>query len=376
MSKLYNLCREIKKNKGRAYIVGGFVRDKLLGIESKDIDVEVFGLEASTLEKILSLMGTWRKVGSYEIYLMKCGYEVSLPRDMYNRININLEVEEAARRRDMTINSIYYDIVAGKYLDYFGGLEDIKRKRLHYVDREGFMSDPLRILRVVGFLSRFPSFSVSTELQELMEEEAHKLKEIKKERIYIELEKIMLRGLDIKRAFEFMDRLGIRNYVFEEFEGKDLDFDALLYKKRDIRTSLALLLLKTADYELFLRKNLYDKGLIGEVENILRNYKNFGLLVRKPEKIGIKKLAVEVNMEALMKVYIAEQRLECMPKDFVDLYEEAKKTLKPLVEGRDLIAEGFAQGEELGRVLKAVYLCQLENEDLSKENLVEYAKKI
>jgi tRNA nucleotidyltransferase (CCA-adding enzyme) len=376
MSKLYNLCYEIKKNNGNAYIVGGFVRDILLGIESKDIDIEVFGLEASTLEKILSLMGTWRKVGSYEIYLMKSGYEVSLPRDMYNRININLGVEDAARRRDMTINSIYYDIVADKYLDYFGGLEDIKIKRLHYVDREGFVLDPLRILRVVGFLSRFPSFTISTELQELIEEQSHKLKEIKKERIYIELEKILLRGLDIKRAFEVMDRLGIRNHVFEEFEGKDLDFDALLYNKRDMRTSLALLLLKTTDYELFLRKNLYDKRLIGEVENILKNYKNFESLVRKPEKIGIKKLAVEANIEGLMKVYMAEKRLKYMPKDFIKLYEEAKKTMKPLVDGRDLIKVGFKQGLELGKILKSVYFYQLENEELTKKDLIEYAKKM
>ena len=158
MSKLYRLCLEIKKNNGQAYIVGGFVRDKLLGIESKDIDIEVFGMEASTLERILSLIGPWRKVGSYEIYLMKCGYEISLPRDMYNKINIKLGVEEAARRRDMTINSIYYNPISDEYLDYFGGMGDIKRKRLHFVNREGFALDPLRILRVVGFVSRFLGF--------------------------------------------------------------------------------------------------------------------------------------------------------------------------------------------------------------------------
>jgi tRNA nucleotidyltransferase (CCA-adding enzyme) len=202
------------------------------------------------------------------------------------------------------------------------------------------------------------------------------LKEIKKERIYIELEKILLRGLDIKRAFEVMDRLGIRNHVFEEFEGKDLDFDALLYNKRDMRTSLALLLLKTTDYELFLRKNLYDKRLIGEVENILKNYKNFESLVRKPEKIGIKKLAVEANIEGLMKVYMAEKRLKYMPKDFIKLYEEAKKTMKPLVDGRDLIKVGFKQGLELGKILKSVYFYQLENEELTKKDLIEYAKKM
>ena len=173
-----------------------------------------------------------------------------------------------------------------------------------------------------------------------------------------------------------MDRLGIRNYVFEEFEGENLDFDALLYKERDIKTSLALLLLETKEYSLFLRKNLYDKSLVGKVENILANYVKFALLVENPKKVEIKKLAVEADIEGLMKVYMALKRLGHMPEPFAGLYREAKRTMKPLVEGRDLIAIGFKPGPRLGMMLKAVYFYQLENEEFTKEELVEYAKKI
>jgi tRNA nucleotidyltransferase (CCA-adding enzyme) len=77
-----------------------------------------------------------------------------------------------------------------------------------------------------------------------------------------------------------------------------------------------------------------------------------------------------------MKVYMAEKRLKYMPKDFIKLYEEAKKTMKPLVDGRDLIKVGFKQGLELGKILKSVYFYQLENEELTKKDLIEYAKKM
>ena len=67
-----NFFRDVKKMNGIAYIVGGYVRDKILGIINKDIDIEVFGLSEEVLEEILKKYGNFKKVGNFEIYLCNC----------------------------------------------------------------------------------------------------------------------------------------------------------------------------------------------------------------------------------------------------------------------------------------------------------------
>ncbi len=151
---------------GRALVVGGWVRDRLLGRESKDVDIEVYGLASNRLRAILERFGSVNTVGeSFTVYKV-AGIDVSLPRrdSKVGRGHRGFEVtgdpdmsvEEAARRRDFTVNAIAWDPLRLEYLDPFGGRTDLLERRiLRAVDPGTFGDDSLRVLRALHFAARF-----------------------------------------------------------------------------------------------------------------------------------------------------------------------------------------------------------------------------
>lgn len=159
------IAREVRAEGGRALVVGGWVRDSLLGLASKDVDVEVFGLSADRLRALLDALTRVDVVGeSFQVF--KCGdVDVSLPRRESKKGrghrgfdvtgDPDMSVAEAARRRDFTINAISWDPLTGEYLDPVGGRDDLRRRRLRVVDARTFADDSLRVLRALQFAARF-----------------------------------------------------------------------------------------------------------------------------------------------------------------------------------------------------------------------------
>src|SRR3954454_20676535 len=128
-ARAIEIARAVRDAGGRALIVGGWVRDQLMGIASKDVDIEVFGLDAERLRAILETFGTVNTVGeSFTVY--KIGdIDVSLPRREsktgrgHKGFTVtgdpSMTIEDAARRRDFTVNAISWDPLTGDYLDPF-----------------------------------------------------------------------------------------------------------------------------------------------------------------------------------------------------------------------------------------------------------------
>jgi tRNA nucleotidyltransferase (CCA-adding enzyme) len=184
---------------GRALIVGGWVRDRLMGRDSKDVDLEVFGVAADRLLQILELIDRVETVGeSFQVY--KIGdLDVSLPRRESKSGrghkgfavtgDPTMTIEEAARRRDFTINAISWDPLTGEYLDPFDGRADLERKQLRVVDPRTFADDSLRALRAVQFAARF-EFTLDEDARELCR--AMRLDDLPSERIWGEIEKLVL----------------------------------------------------------------------------------------------------------------------------------------------------------------------------------------
>ena len=156
---------EVHAAGGRALFVGGWVRDQLSDRESKDIDIEVYGLDAGRLRTLLEGIGRVDAVGeSFTVY--KLGpLDVSLPRREsktgrgHRGFTVtgdpDLSIEEASRRRDFTVNAIAWDPLTQEHVDPHGGIEDLKRGILRMVDPDTFADDSLRVLRAVQFAARF-----------------------------------------------------------------------------------------------------------------------------------------------------------------------------------------------------------------------------
>jgi tRNA nucleotidyltransferase (CCA-adding enzyme) len=183
---------------GRALIVGGSVRDRLLGRESKDVDIEVFGLGADRLRALLESLGRVETVGeSFQVY--KAGdIDVSLPRREsksgrgHRGFDVTgdpaMSIEEAARRRDFTINAISWDPITDQYLDPCDGRGDLERRVLRMVDPQTFGDDSLRVLRAIQFAARF-ELALEERTRDLCR--ALPLDDLPAERVWSEIEKLL-----------------------------------------------------------------------------------------------------------------------------------------------------------------------------------------
>lgn len=152
----------------RAYLVGGGVRDWLLGVPCKDLDVEVFGVDYDVLVASLGRWGHTDRVGrSYGVVTLSVGdetFDFTLPRrdsrvtpghqGFSVRTDPGLDPADAAARRDFTINALMFDPRRRVLLDFFGGEADLKNRVLRHTG-PAFVEDPLRVLRGMRFAGRF-----------------------------------------------------------------------------------------------------------------------------------------------------------------------------------------------------------------------------
>lgn len=160
---VYTIVEAIDKNKGRALLVGGAVRDMVLELPIKDIDIEVYGLTEQKLEEVLRQFGPVSTVGKAFGVLRLHGLDVdwSLPRaDSPGRkptveIDPFMPIEVAARRRDLTMNAMSFDPITNELIDPCNGQQDIKNNLLRTPDERFFIQDPLRFFRIMQFIGRF-----------------------------------------------------------------------------------------------------------------------------------------------------------------------------------------------------------------------------
>ena len=215
-ARVLAVARAVRARGGRALVVGGAVRDWLLERPSKDVDVEVLGLDAETLHAVLADGAEVVAVGrSFGVFRRK-GLDVdfSLPRDhsaQGEAIAVegdpSLDFEAAARRRDLTVNAIGYDPLSDEVLDPFDGRTDLAARRLRAVDAIRFGDDPLRGLRVAQLGARF-EMQPDAELLALCRE--LDLTDVSAERIFEEMRKLLLRarrpslGLDVLRETDLL----------------------------------------------------------------------------------------------------------------------------------------------------------------------------
>jgi tRNA nucleotidyltransferase (CCA-adding enzyme) len=208
---------------GRALIVGGWVRDRLLGLPSKDIDIEVFGLSAERLKALLDALGRVDTVGeAFTVYKIG-GVDVALPR-RESKIarghkgfavtgDPSLTDAEAARRRDFTINAISWDPLIDEYVDPFMGRADLDRRILRAVDPETFGDDSLRVLRAVQFAARF-DLHLEERTRDLCR--SIPLDDLPPERIWGEIEKLLLQAAKPSVGLALALDVGVIQRLFPE----------------------------------------------------------------------------------------------------------------------------------------------------------------
>jgi len=224
--KVIYLAQAIRDAGGRALLVGGCVRDMLMGGQPKDWDLEVYQLDPQRLRDILDQFGPVNVVGeAFTVYKLDQHLDVSIPRRERKsgrghkafviEGDPSMSVAEASRRRDFTINAILQDPLTSEILDPFDGRRDIERRDLRAVSAETFGEDSLRVLRAAQFASRF-QFDIDPETVELCR--TIDLSDLPAERIWGELEKLLLRSARPSVGLEWLRKLGAIEKLFPEIQ--------------------------------------------------------------------------------------------------------------------------------------------------------------
>jgi tRNA nucleotidyltransferase (CCA-adding enzyme) len=416
---------------GRALIVGGWVRDRLMGRASKDIDIEVFGIGADALKSLLQRFGSVNTVGeSFTVYKV-AGLDVSLPRREsktgrgHKGFTVTgdpaLSIEEAARRRDFTINAISWDPLTDEYLDPFHGREDLQRGLLRAVDARTFGEDSLRVLRAIQFAARF-EFAIDPGTKELCRRIP--LDDLPAERVWGEIEKLLLRARKPSIGFELALELGVIRTLFPELEAcvgcaqepewhpeGDVWVHTLLVideaRKRiddlDYPRQVTVMLgavchdlgkpattafvdgrIRSLEHEeegvapatrVLDRLNVHSMqgfDVRREVLGIVANHLKPGMFCKATPPAGdgaFRRLAQKVDLELLARVAKAdcEGRGGGFDCSAMDWFVERARALgvehappEPLVKGRHLLEIGVVPGPALGEVLRQVYERQLD----------------
>jgi len=454
---LRGLLADLRTAGGRPYVVGGAVRDALLRRPTKDWDVEVFGLPAEALEAVLRGHGRIDAVGqAFRVYKLSgvAGIEgaldVALPRrdsktgPGHRGIGVvgdpAMSVEEAARRRDFTVNAMLYDEAADTVVDPHGGRRDLDTRVLRAVDAATFGEDPLRALRAVQFAARY-GLAVEPATAALCA--AMPIAELPAERVFGEIEKLLLKAERPSRGLGLLAEWGMLPVVAPELvplaatpqdPGWHPEGDVWVHtlqvvdaasplaaelapdRPRQLAVMLGALchdlgkpattrfedgrvrsrgheeagLPPTA--ELLDRWNVHTLlgyDLRGQVLALVAQHLKPGQLYDDRARVSdgaIRRLAAKCEPDLLYRV----ARADCVGRrpgvfepvamewfrERVRALDVARRAPEPILRGRDVLALGVAPGPLVGRVVRAVYERQLDGAVTSAEGARAEARRI
>jgi tRNA nucleotidyltransferase (CCA-adding enzyme) len=440
-----SIARAVREHGGRALVVGGWVRDRVLGRPSKDLDLEIYGVEPRALTALLARFGEVEPVGqSFPVFKVR-GLDVALPRreskagrghkGFIVRGDPSMPIEEAARRRDFTMNALLFDPLTGDYVDPFGGRDDLARRVLRAVDPQTFPDDSLRALRAVQFAARF---ELTIEPQTVMLCRAMQLDDLPPERIWGEIEKWLLLAERPSLGFEAARELGVLAQIFPEMvpligcpqepdwhpEGDVwvhtlMVVDGARARIRDLprAAGVAVMLgavchdlgkpattatidgrIRSPNHEdmgvaptiaLLDRLNLHSLDgfdVRTQVVGLVANHLKPGMWHKVRNEVGdgaFRRLAQKVDLELLARVAKADclgrtGSFDCSAMDwFLDRARALgveHKPPAPLLMGRHLLELGVKPGPQVGRILREMYELQLDGQITTLDEARERAR--
>ena len=243
---------------GKVFYVGGCVRDRLLGIDNKDVDIEVHGISPEDLYSILEKVGEPLAYGkSFGVFALRGeDIDIAMPRreravgkghrDFVVDVDPFIGTREAARRRDFTINALMENAMTGEIVDHFGGQEDLKAGIIRHIDPAAFVEDPLRVLRGAQFAARF-GFGIAPDTVELCR--GIDLSTLSKERVEEELRKALLKADKPSIFFEAMREMDQLDHWFPELkELIGLEQDPVFHPEGDVWTHTMEVIDRAAGY--------------------------------------------------------------------------------------------------------------------------------
>ena len=222
------IAAKVAENGGCAYYVGGFVRDGIMGIECKDIDIEVYGIPPARLREVLAELGeVYDKGASFGVLgLCHSEIDIAMPRtesrtgarhtDFDVTVDPFLKPQQASRRRDFTVNALMQDVLTGEVLDFHGGRDDLANKVIRCVCPQTFVEDALRVFRGCQFAARFDA-QIEEKTRRLCAE--MDVTALSVERVFGEMEKALIKAEKPSVFFRELAKMDHLKEYFPEIAG-------------------------------------------------------------------------------------------------------------------------------------------------------------
>jgi len=438
--QLESIVEDIAEKGGASYLVGGAVIDSIQGRAAKDWDIEVYKLSISELEKVLSGYGSPNLVGqSFGIIKLKfedVEYDFSVPR-RENKIGLkhqdfNIELrpdiapEEAALRRDLTINSMYIDLSSMDIVDPYHGLDDLNSGIIRHTSYK-FSEDPLRVLRIMQLLPR-KGRVVAPETMDLCRALVNQYSTLPAERVFEEWNKLLMKAEKPSVGMDFLADSGwivhypelnslrttaqnpdwhaegsvwnhtqmvvdcaslLKQYIPEEWK-KPFMYGALLHDAGKPATTTKDLKSHGHDQagvplaKSFMQRITAEKELADRVLNIVEYHMAPGDLSRSNAKDSAWKRLhnkIPLNIIAYMSKADAGGRAGSSLNDYHEPSEKALRffeeygaePIPPVLMGKHLIEAGYEPGPIIGKLLKKAYEIQIEEKIDDEEELLKRA---
>lgn len=411
-----------------AYYAGGYVRDKILGLVSSDIDIAT-DAEPQDIQKLFSK--TFPKGAAFGVISVLMGkreYEVATFRKEGNysdgRRPDHVEYTDAkgdATRRDFTINGMFYDPIEEKVIDFVGGEKDIKSRLIRAIGdpQERFTEDKLRILRAVRLATNL-DFQIEDKTKQAVKKMASKIHQVSAERIRVEILKILTNGR-ARKGFELLDELHLLNEVLPEVvKMKGVEQPPEFHPEGDVyvHTMMMLDMLKKGVADDFaIAILLHDVGKPGTfvVKERIRfdghvevgadmavsickrlKFSNKAInhiyeLIRQHLKFKDVKHMKESTLKRFLRQdrfsdHLELHRIDCLCshgslesygfcQEKLVIFNKEKMKPKPLIGGKDLIKMGLEPGPLFRKVLTHIEDLQLEGKVKNKKEALKQAKE-
>lgn len=417
-----------------AYWAGGCVRDRILGREPKDIDIATSAEPDQVLKLFPGALPIGRQFGVIMVNRGEHTYDVATFRSegRYRDGRHPESVEysgpaEDARRRDFTINGMFYDPITNEVIDYIGGREDIERGVVRCIGdpERRFEEDHLRMLRAVRFATTL-GFSIDRDTEDAVQKFAHTITKISMERIQSEINRILLESARPGDAIDELRRLGLLEHIIPEIipmigqeqppqfhpEGDVYTHTLIMLndmRERNLELALAVLLHdigkpptaepgtdkdgsprirfnRHAEVGAEMTRDIlgrmkYARATIKAVAHCVKNHMRFKD-VQLMRRSKLRRLIAADTFKDELELH----RLDCEASHgMLQNYEYLKQKVaehaaqpvlpKCLIGGNDLIEMGVQEGPEIGKWLKRAHDYQLEHSpDISRDELLSWVE--
>ena len=388
------VVRRLRNSGHTALLAGGCVRDMLLGEIPTDYDIATSARPEQVTALFRRTLQVGAQFGVVVVMIDRDQLEVATFRNdagysdgrRPDQVHFS-DAREDALRRDFTINGMFYDPVDHAVIDYVNGQEDLDAGIVRAIGcaEDRFAEDHLRMLRAVRFAGRL-GFNIEPDTRQAIEHHHDKLVRISPERIFAEMEKILVNANRLK-SLELIETCGLGEVIFDPFDTATLAEGRSVLEHLKDHTNLELIaagLLCMCDPKTvttWCRHMRTSNAFAQQTVGLIENRRTF--LDALPLTDGRLKRWIFAggfdDLTTLCRAYLAAQGLSQGPLDQVARqragWGESLTPPEPLLDGHDLIAMGITAGPVMGELIDALYLAQLEGEIATAQQAREWVKR-